>query len=256
MGTLETISRRSNWKPKIARNEVCRRSILPHVDRACHRSRVSASLRSGPAPDRHQTGEALRVLQATRQPVIVAGGGVRASGAGAKLMQCAEALNIPVAAPLNGMLDIKAPTRSYLRSAGRLGWAFPAALGVKCGVPDRPVVCFTGDAGFWYHIGDLETAVRFGISTVTIVNNNGSGNQSKRGFDRFYETAQTDFGRSLWTFREVNFAKIAEVIGATGIRVEKPRDIAPAIEKALRCKGPVAIDVVTDRVALAPLAIV
>jgi acetolactate synthase-1/2/3 large subunit len=53
---------------------------------------------------------------------------------------------------MGGMYDLRTPTQSYMRSGGHLGWAFPAALGAKCGVPDRPVVCFTGDSGFWYHI--------------------------------------------------------------------------------------------------------
>ncbi len=83
-----------------------------------------------------------------------------------------------------------------MRSAGHLGWAFPAGLGAKCGAPERPVVTFTGDAGFWYHIGELETAVRWKINAVTVVNNNGGGNQSKRGFDRVYGGTQTDGGRA------------------------------------------------------------
>ena len=87
---------------------------------------------------------------------------------------------------MGGMYDLKSPNQSYMRSAGHLGWAFPAGLGAKCGAPERPVVTFTGDAGFWYHIGEIETAVRWKINAVTVVNNNGGGNQSKRGFDRVY----------------------------------------------------------------------
>ena len=73
-----------------------------------------------------------------------------------------------------------------MRSAGHLGWAFPAGIGAKAACPERPVVVFTGDAGFWYHIAEIETAVRWKINSVTVVNNNGGGNQSKRGFDRAY----------------------------------------------------------------------
>ncbi len=47
---------------------------------------------------------------------------------------------------MGGMYDLRAPTQSYMRSAGHLGWAFPAGLGAKCGAPERPVVVFTGDA--------------------------------------------------------------------------------------------------------------
>ena len=156
---------------------------------------------------------------------------------------------------MGGMYDLRTPRQSYLRSAGHLGWAFPAGLGAKCGAPDRPVVVFTGDAGFWYHIGEIETAVRWRINSVTVVNNNASGNQSKRGFDRVYGGEQTEKARELWTYRMVNFARIAEDIGALGIRVEKPAELAPAIQRALKADRPAIVDVATDIEALAPVAV-
>lgn len=156
---------------------------------------------------------------------------------------------------MGGMYDLRTPNQSYLRSAGHLGWAFPAALGAKCGAPDRPVFSFTGDAGFWYHIGEIETAARWGINTVTLVNNNSSGNQSKRGFDRVYGGEQTEEALRLWHFTDVNFAKIAEDMGAVGIRVEKPSDLPGALQQAFEANRPVIIDVTTDIDALAPLAV-
>jgi len=156
---------------------------------------------------------------------------------------------------MGGMYDLRVPSQSYMRSAGHLGWAFPAGLGAKCGAPERPVVVFTGDAGLWYHIGEIETAVRWKINTVTVVNNNGGGNQSKRGFDRAYGGTQTEQARELWTYTKVNFAKIAEDMGAVGIRVEQPKDFVPALERALAANRPVIIDVVTDIDALAPTAV-
>jgi acetolactate synthase-1/2/3 large subunit len=59
----------------------------------------------------------------------------------------------------------------------------------------------------------------------------------------------------LWTFSKVDFARIAEDMGALGIRVEKPGEIGPAVARALRADRPVVIDVVTDIDALAPLAV-
>ncbi|MEA2903982.1 MAG: acetolactate synthase large subunit [Alphaproteobacteria bacterium] len=156
---------------------------------------------------------------------------------------------------MGGFFDLTSPRQSYMRSAGHLGWAFPAGLGAKCACPDRPVVTFTGDAGFWYHIAELETAVRWKINAVTVVNNNSSGNQSKRGFDRVYGGTQTEQARELWTYSKVNFARLAEDTGAVGIRVETPGEIGPAIERALKAERPVVIDVVTDIDALAPLAV-
>ncbi|HZT61505.1 MAG TPA: thiamine pyrophosphate-binding protein [Burkholderiales bacterium] len=156
---------------------------------------------------------------------------------------------------MGGMYDLRSLKQSYMRSAGHLGWAFPAGLGAKAACPDRPVITFTGDAGFWYHIGELETAVRWKLNAITLVNNNSSGNQSKRGFDRVYGGQQTERGKELWTYTKQNFARIAEDIGALGLRVEKPAEIGPALQQALKADRPVVIDVVSDIDALAPVAV-
>jgi acetolactate synthase-1/2/3 large subunit len=156
---------------------------------------------------------------------------------------------------MGGMFDLKSPRQSYMRSAGHLGWAFPAGLGAKCACPDRPVVTFTGDAGFWYHIAEVETAARWNLASVTVVNNNGGGNQSKRGFDRVYGGQQTEKARELWTFGKVNFARIAEEMGALGLRVEQASAFPAALQEALAAGRPAVIDVVTDIEALAPTAV-
>ena len=156
---------------------------------------------------------------------------------------------------MGGLYDLRKDTQSYIRSAGHLGWAFCAGIGAKAACPERPVVVFTGDAGFWYHIGELETQVRWNIPSVTLVNNNGGGNQSKRGFDRVYGGDGNNRSRELWTYKPMNFAKIAEDIGALGIRVEKPSELGPALAKAIDSKRPAVIDVATDIEALAPPAV-
>jgi acetolactate synthase I/II/III large subunit len=156
---------------------------------------------------------------------------------------------------MGGFFDLTSPRQSYIRSAGHLGWAFSAGLGAKCAAPERPVVTFTGDAGFYYHLAEIETAVRWKINAITVVNNNASGNQSKRGFDRVYGGKQTEQALELWTYNKMSFARLAGDMGAIGIRVEKPGEIAGAIEQALKADRPVVIDVVTDIDALAPLAV-
>jgi acetolactate synthase-1/2/3 large subunit len=156
---------------------------------------------------------------------------------------------------MGGMYDLRTPKQSFMRSAGHLGWAFPAGLGAKCAAPKRPVVTFTGDAGLWYHIGELETAVRWNVAAVTVVNNNASGNQSKRGFDRAYGGTQTPKARELWTYRMVDFARVATDIGALGIRVERAADFPKALAQALAAERPALIDVVTDIDAIAPVAV-
>src|SRR3954452_24648930 len=155
---------------------------------------------------------------------------------------------------MGGMYDVRG-RQSFLRSAGHLGWAFPAGLGAKCAAPNRPVVTFTGDAALWYHIGELETAVRWKIAAVTVVNNNASGNQSKRGFDRAYGGEQTAKARELWTYSMVDLARVASDIGALGLRVERPKDFSNALHEALQSGRPAIIDVVTDIEAIAPAAV-
>ena len=82
------------------------------------------------------------------------------------------------------LVELRHPEQTYIHFAGSLGWGLPAAMGAKCAAPDRPVVCFTGDRGIWYHLAELETAVRCGIRTVTVVNNNHSLNQEQGGVER------------------------------------------------------------------------
>ena len=153
------------------------------------------------------------------------------------------------------MVDLNHPNQRFLRCAGSLGWAFPAALGAKCADPDRTVVCFTGDGGFWYHLSEVETAVRYGINTVTVVNNNHSLNQEKRGNERAYESVGfTGNSDELWVFPDTNFAKLAEDMGGFGIRVEDPGDLQDAMAQAAASGKPAIVDVVTDVEGIAPRA--
>ena len=144
------------------------------------------------------------------------------------------------------MVDLNHPGQGYIRCAGSLGWGLPGAIGVQCAAPDRPVVCFTGDGGLWYHIGELETAVRYNIPVITVVNNNRGLMQNKRGDDRGYANVDGADSSELWQFNDVDLAKVAESIGALGIRVDRPGDIQSALEQALASGRPAVIDVVTD----------
>ena len=152
------------------------------------------------------------------------------------------------------MVELKHASQRYIRCAGSLGWAFPASLGVKCALANRPVLCFTGDGGFYYHISELETAVRFGINTVVLVNNNHSLGQEQRLFNAAYGGTQRGKAHEMWMFKETNFAKVAEGMGCVGIRVEKPGDLRGALEQAFSCGRPAVIDVVSDYKVLHPRA--
>ena len=151
------------------------------------------------------------------------------------------------------MVDLNHEGQSYLRAAGSLGWGLPAALGAKCGAPDRPVVCWTGDGGMWYHIGELETAVRYGINAVIVVHNNGGLNQDRRGDEAAYEGREGGNSGELWRFNDTDFAQIAESMGALGIRVTDPNQINSALDQAVSANRPAVVDIVSDgEVAAAP----
>jgi acetolactate synthase-1/2/3 large subunit len=143
------------------------------------------------------------------------------------------------------LIRITSPDQLFLRAAGSLGWAFPAGLGAKCAIPDKPVICFSGDGAFWYHFQELETAVRWEIPTVTVINNNSVLGQSQIGIRRAYGD---DRGREQdqYRFSDTNFARIAEDLGALGIRVQKPDEIEGAIRRALEANRPAVVDVVTE----------
>jgi len=141
--------------------------------------------------------------------------------------------------------------QTYLRSAGSLGWGFPASLGVKCAAPDRPVISFVGDGGFYYHLSELETAARWGIKTVTIVNNNSALGQCLPLVEQAYG-ARSGNPSDLMRFRNVDFTRIAKAFGCQGIRVERPNEIGPALKNALAAEAPVVVDVVTDPRVQAP----
>ena len=155
---------------------------------------------------------------------------------------------------MGGMFEMRKTSQSYIRSSGHLGWAFPAAIGAKCGAPERPVICFTGDLGFWYHMAELETAVRCKIKTITVINNNNSGNQALRTTRMLYDDKLTDRSNEMFPRTKDNFAKIAEDMGAIGLRVENPGEIKPAFQRALEEELPVVIDIVSDIEVVAPLA--
>jgi acetolactate synthase-1/2/3 large subunit len=145
------------------------------------------------------------------------------------------------------MIELKHPGQSYLRAAGSLGWALPAAMGAKCAAPGRPVVCFTGDGGFWYHLAELETAVRYGINTVTVVNNNRALNQVGRNY-----TGQQD-AADLWQFSGVNLSEMARTMGCFSVQVNNPGDLRNALERALAADRPAVVEVISDVAAVPEL---
>jgi acetolactate synthase-1/2/3 large subunit len=151
-----------------------------------------------------------------------------------------------------GMVDLTRPGQGFIRAAGSLGWGLPAALGAQVAQPGRPVILWTGDGGLWYHVGELETAARWKIPAVIVVNNNRSLNQEINVYSRAYGGSLHGRHGELWHFRDTDFAAVAESMGVPGLTVTKASDFESALEKALASKGPALINVVTEIEAMAP----
>lgn len=140
-------------------------------------------------------------------------------------------------------IEFKA-TQTYLRAAGSLGWAFPAALGARCAAPDRKVVCFTGDGAFYYHMAEIETSLRYGLPVVVVVNNNSGFGQD--ACNMVAKGMPIEHVRELAAFRATDFAAIARSFGAHGVRVTDAAELRPALEQALNADRLTVVDVATD----------
>jgi acetolactate synthase I/II/III large subunit len=151
-----------------------------------------------------------------------------------------------------GYVDLKSPRQSYVRAAVSLGWGLPAALGAKLAQPDRPVILFTGDGGFWYHLSELETAARWSIGVVIVVNNNHSLNQEIGPYTEAYGGGLHGRHSEVWQFQELDLAKVAESLGVRGLTVSHPSDFGPALEQAVGSQGPVLVNVLSDVEIVAP----
>ena len=153
-----------------------------------------------------------------------------------------------MAAWTSALYDVHQAGKTHLRTAGSLGWAVPASLGVQLAV-DSAVVCVTGDGGLGYHLAEIETAARLGLPVVFVLMNNGT-----LAFE--YQTQRKVLKRELRElndFAEVDYAACARALGAGGRRVDNPRELGEALREALDAGRPWLLDVRTDRDAQAPV---
>jgi acetolactate synthase-1/2/3 large subunit len=151
-------------------------------------------------------------------------------------------------------IDLNQPGQRYIRCAGSLGWGLPGAIGVKCALPNQPVLCFTGDGGMYYHMIELDTALRYGINLVVLVNNNRALSQEFPSLNRNYGGNMRGHSDELWRFGEFNFAKVAEAMGCAGFRVEQPGELKGVLQKAFTMNKPVVVEVMSDVSLMAPVA--
>jgi len=125
---------------------------------------------------------------------------------------------------------------------GCLGVGPSFALTAKLLHPERPVVLIAGDGALGLNVMELETAMRFGLPFVCVVGNDGGWGQIRNPQLSFYGEARA-VATSLPVTR---FDLFAESLGARGALVREPRDIAPALDKALGSSEVWCVNVVLD----------
>jgi len=136
--------------------------------------------------------------------------------------------------------------RRWINSGGlgTMGFGLPAAIGVKLAHPDMEVACITGEASIQMCIQELATAAQYNTPIKIINLNNRYMGMVRQWQELNYES------RYSQSYMETipDFVKLAEAYGHVGIRVEKPEEVQPALEKAFAMKDrTVFIDFLTDR---------
>jgi len=124
---------------------------------------------------------------------------------------------------------------------GSMANALPHALGAQAVDRDRQVIALAGDGGLSMLMGDLISIGQNDLPIKIVVFNN-----SSLGFVEVEMKAAgiVNFGTDL---ENPDFARVAEAVGITGIRVEDPADLEDALRRALADPGPVLVDVVVAR---------
>jgi thiamine pyrophosphate-dependent acetolactate synthase large subunit-like protein len=141
------------------------------------------------------------------------------------------------------------PGTYFQTRAGMLGTGLPGALGLKVARPDRVVFGFSGDGGSMSTIQALSTAARHGIGAKFVVLNNGSYRILKYNLQQYWGERQQPIDQPFpaafdLTPPHLRFDRLAEGQGVNAMRVERPDQIAEALERALENDQPFLIDLV------------
>lgn len=134
--------------------------------------------------------------------------------------------------------------RTLLTSGGlgTMGYGVGAAIGAKVANPDKTVINVAGDGCFRMNMNEIATAARYNIPIIEVVINN-----HVLGMVRQWQTLFYDKRYSATVLNDnVDFVKLAEALGAVGIRVTKKEEVGPALEKAIGLGRPVVIDCQID----------
>ena len=131
---------------------------------------------------------------------------------------------------------------------GNTGFAYPAGLGAKMASPEDPVVCIIGDGAWGMSLHEISTAIEHKLPVIACVFRNGAWCAEKKN--------QVDFFNSRFIGVDipnpVSFVPVAKALGANGERIEKPEDIGPAFERALKSDVTTVLEFVVDGTQLAP----
>ena len=123
---------------------------------------------------------------------------------------------------------------------GSIGFGFPAAMGAHMAAPERPTLCVTGDGGFGQYMGELLTAVKYGMNiTHVLLNNSELGKISKEQRAGEWDVWQT-------SLHNPDFSEFARICGGFGIRVTDKSQLDDAIRQALDYEGPALVEIMAD----------
>ncbi|HBH03656.1 MAG: hypothetical protein A2W08_02130 [Candidatus Rokubacteria bacterium RBG_16_73_20] len=130
-----------------------------------------------------------------------------------------------------------------LGAMGTLGASIPFGIAAQLAHPREPVVVLTGDGGMAFHAWELHTALRFKAPLVVVVGNDCGWGMERELQRAFYDrTVGTELG-------QVRYDQVLAAMGGHGERVEKPAELRPALERALRAGRPACVDVAMRGVA-------
>jgi acetolactate synthase-1/2/3 large subunit len=122
---------------------------------------------------------------------------------------------------------------------GSMGFGLPAAIGAQFACPDKLVFAVVGDGGFQMSLPELATVVNNGLPIKIVVMNNGYLGMIRQWQELFYNNRVCQ--ATLDSFPDA--AMLAGAYGFKGRTIEKPEELAPALEEAVRENGPYLLNV-------------
>ena len=150
---------------------------------------------------------------------------------------------------LRQVLELSKPKTFFrARNGGSIGWGLSAALGVKLGMPDRPVICVSGDGSAAWSMQSLWTAARYRIPVLFVITNNATYRQVKLVRKLVlgdYPLNEKHSGMELDN-PVMDFSMLARSMGVKGEAVKDPEDLGRALKEAVDSGEPRLVEVFTE----------